>query len=255
MSAAVERLGQRCARLGLCSRKEATRYIRLGLVTVDACTVRDPATLVPSTASIELLERGRRMQHNKVTILLYKPLHYASCRAPKGSPLARKLLVPANRASICKTRHDPRQLSRLQPTDILDEASTGVLLFSQDGRIATRVARDPDLEKEFRVCAASHVTSSQLEALRAGLWTFLDEEGVAGAVDVCDVVGEENGVENLRVVLRGPAPSAKIRRACMLAGLHLEGIERVRIGHARLGDLMPGEWTVVPSNAVLTVTA
>merc|ERR1719162_1451477 len=105
--------------------------------------------MVATSATVEMLERGRRMQAQKVTIMLHKPLYYASCRASPGVPLARKLLTAANRWHLCPTRHDPGQLSRLQPADFLDEGTSGLLLFSQDGRVATKIDRDPDLEKEY----------------------------------------------------------------------------------------------------------
>ncbi|CAK0868716.1 unnamed protein product [Prorocentrum cordatum] len=122
MAPAGERLSVLCARLGLCSRSEAVRYIRLGLVCVDGAPVLSAAAVVPEAASIQLEPRGQRMQASKVTLMLHKPRHYASCRARGGAPLARSLLVPANRAPGCRTRQDPRQLSRLAAADALDEA-------------------------------------------------------------------------------------------------------------------------------------
>lgn len=116
----TERLGVLCARLGLCSRNEAVRYARLGQVLVDGQAV-SPLALVAPGAAIELTPRARRMQANKVTLLLHKPLRYVACRATAGAPLARKLLVPENRAGSCRTRHDPRQLSKLDVADVLDE--------------------------------------------------------------------------------------------------------------------------------------
>eukprot|EP00435_Cladocopium_sp_Y103_P022921 s2924_g5.t1 len=167
----VDRLGVLCARLGLCSRNEAVRYARLGQILVDGQPAKSAAVLVASDAAIELSARAKRMQADKVTLLLNKPLRYASCRAPPGVPLARKLLVPENRALNCRTRHDPRQLSKLDAVDILDEASTGVLLFSQDGRVATCVSRDPQLDKEYKIISTGEATPSQLRALELSLST------------------------------------------------------------------------------------
>merc|ERR1712187_142760 len=118
------------------------------------------------------------MQASQVSIMLHKPLHYASCRAPVGTPLARSLLVPGNRAAICRTRHDPRQLSKLAASDILDEASTGLLVFSQDGRGATRISRSLDFKKEYRVQLVGEATESQLIALRASLSTSQDGDDI-----------------------------------------------------------------------------
>lgn len=166
----TERLVVMCARVGLCSRNEATRYVKLGLVAVNGEVMQQPGAMVSTDAFVELLDRGKRMQANKVTLMLHKPLHYVTCRAPAGEPLARKLLVPANRAQWCRTKPDPRHLSKLDAADVLDPSSSGLLLFSQDGRVATKVSRDPDLEKEYMLeVAGSSVSDSQLIALREGL--------------------------------------------------------------------------------------
>eukprot|EP00747_Dinoflagellata_sp_TGD_P047542 gnl/TRDRNA2_/TRDRNA2_145060_c0_seq4.p1 gnl/TRDRNA2_/TRDRNA2_145060_c0~~gnl/TRDRNA2_/TRDRNA2_145060_c0_seq4.p1 ORF type:complete len:270 (+),score=29.09 gnl/TRDRNA2_/TRDRNA2_145060_c0_seq4:66-875(+) len=267
---ALERLCVVCARLGLCSRSEATRYARLGLVAVDGKPVLEPAALVPSTATVTLLDRGRRVQANKVTIMLHKPLHYAACRAPAGTPLARRLLVPENRATSCRTRHDPRRLSKLDVADVLDEASTGVLVFSQDGRVATRVARDASTEKEYRVQlagASGSVTSSQLAALSECLGVVSKDEGdsepvtgfTAGggvygtSVELLEPEEDSEGQHRdlLRVVVCGQLPATHIRRTCGLAGLRPEAVVRTRIGRLSLGDLPVGQWTVVSSHDIL----
>ncbi|CAJ1458946.1 unnamed protein product [Effrenium voratum] len=167
----AERLAVLCARMGLCSRNEATRYARLGQILVDGRPCKSATVVVPPDANVELSPRAKRMQAEKVTLLLHKPLRYASCRAAPGVPSARKLLVPENRALSCRTRHDPRQLSKLDVADVLDEASSGALLFSQDGRVATCVSRDPGLEKEYSVVATGEVTQSQMRALQFSLST------------------------------------------------------------------------------------
>lgn len=247
---AAERVCVLAARLGICSRSEATHYIKLGLITVDGKVVRQPAALAPMTASVELLDRGRRIQENKVTIMLHKPAYYASCRATEGQPLARKLLVPANRAASCRTRHDPSRMGRLGVADVLDEASSGVLLFSQDGRVATRVARDLGVEKEYSLRVKGRVTTSQLIVLREVLAQRYGPDGEVPLDGVAPVV-EQDGSDTLRVVLRGPLPSLRVREASSLAGLLLDGVSRTRIGRVGLDDVAEGMWTVIPTNNVL----
>ncbi|OLP94436.1 Dihydroxy-acid dehydratase [Symbiodinium microadriaticum] len=263
MTAAAERLGILCARIGLCSRNEAAKYARLGQILVDGQPAKSAAALVPSTAAIELTPRARRMQDDKVTILLHKPAHYASCRAGKGVPLARKLLVPENRAPSCRTRHDPRQLSKLDAADVLDEATSGALLFSQDGRVSTTVARDPLIEKEYDIVTTGEVTSGQLSALQLNLSTFCEQEAhvqvVPGYIpraekarmlkeDAAAVVEEAkpSTSSRLQVVFSGTVTSSALRQMCAQAGLLLFRVSRVRVGSVRLGNLVPGQWTVVP---------
>lgn len=313
---ASERLVALCARIGFCSRNEAARYVKLGLVSVNGEVVQNAAAMVPSDASVELLERGKRMQANKVTIMLHKPLHYVTCRAPAGEPLVRKLLVPANRAPWCRTKPDPRHLSKLDAADVLDAASTGLLLFSQDGRVATKVSRDSDLEKEYNVeVSGDSVSDMQLVALREGLAAVARSESpqqvhaTAGAPVTVEVARpaaaaaanatataaspfaalraaqlasksaasaeadgsapraielhggdcgdvKATGLANadttwLRILLRSCFPSAKIRHVCSLAGLRTLSVSRTRIGRVRLGNLQPGQWTVIRTEDLL----
>lgn len=221
----VDRLGVLCARLGLCSRNEAVRYARLGQILVDGQPAKSAAVLVASDAAIELSARAKRMQADKVTLLLNKPLRYASCRAPPGIPLARKLLVPENRALSCRTRHDPRQLSKLDAVDILDEASTGVLLFSQDGRVATWVSRDPELDKEYKIISTGEATPSQLRALELSLSTvcsgevkvdlekkYIPRAQKAKAPSTAPAETKPAESSTIRVVIRGLVTSSALRQ-------------------------------------------
>ncbi|CAE7204642.1 rluE [Symbiodinium natans] len=263
MTVAAERLGVLCARIGLCSRNEAAKYARLGQILVDGQPAKSAAALVPGTANIQLTPRAQRMQDDKVTILLHKPAHYASCRAGKGVPLARKLLVPENRAPSCRTRHDPRQLSKLDATDVLDEATSGVLLFSQDGRVSTTVARDPLVEKEYDILTNGEVTSGQLSALQLNLGTLCSQDArvreVPGYVpraekarllqaDPAAVVEEAkpSASSRIQVVFCGTLTSSDLRQMCSQAGMLLFRVSRVRVGGISLAKLVPGQWTVVP---------
>lgn len=272
----LERLPVLCSRLGLCSRSEAVHYIGLGLLSVDGRPVRNPAAMVSPSASVALADRGKRMQAEKVTIALHKPLHYAGCRAVAGTPLARSLLVPDNRALGCRTRQDPRKLGGLSAADALDESTAGLLLYSQDGRIATRVSRDITLEKEYRLLLPGGASASQLVALRACLAAEAAQAsraatpdagsllGAASAMPViaavdCYEVGEllaaDQGTEMpgllLRLLVRGLLPSQRLRRSCALAGLPSAMITRTRIGRVDLQRLPVGYWTVIKSTDVL----
>jgi len=247
----MERLTVLCAKLGLCSRAEAARYIRLGLIAVDGKEVVNTAAMVPTGASVVLGERGKRMQAHKATLMLHKPKHYVSCRAGTSKLLARSLLIPENRARTCPTRHDPRQLSRLSAADNLDESLAGVLVFSQDGRVATQISRNPNLEQEFTVQVAAPLTSSQQLAFQEGL--AMSEEGKTLSVQ-CSISEAEDGSHELRVTMQGPVPASMLRQTCSLAGLRHTDITRTRIGRLELGDLAPGQWTVVNATDIMGAT-
>uniref|UniRef100_A0A0G4G1S0 Pseudouridine synthase RsuA/RluA-like domain-containing protein n=1 Tax=Chromera velia CCMP2878 TaxID=1169474 RepID=A0A0G4G1S0_9ALVE len=134
------KLSKVCAEKGLCSAREAEDFIDLGLVSLDGGTVRRNV-LVPridsSAASVALLPRAQRIQASKMTVLLNKPLYYASCDAKQGQPLARHLLKREHRDPGMTTREDPGRAKKLHVCGKLDVLSSGLLVFSQDGRIAT----------------------------------------------------------------------------------------------------------------------
>eukprot|EP00929_Paragymnodinium_shiwhaense_P091155 TRINITY_DN51193_c0_g1_i1.p1 TRINITY_DN51193_c0_g1~~TRINITY_DN51193_c0_g1_i1.p1 ORF type:complete len:267 (+),score=34.75 TRINITY_DN51193_c0_g1_i1:93-893(+) len=253
--AATERIGALCARLGICSRNEAVKYVKLGLVLVNGEPVKNAADLVASDADVTLADRGKRMQAEKVTLMLHKPLHYASCRAKEGQPLARRLLVPNNRAMDCKVKYNPKQLAKLDAVDMLGENTAGLLLFSQDGRVSGCVSQGTTIEgsaieQEFELqlpndaTQGSGASESQLAALRAvlsGICSDPSEDGQSPS----DVSVSQIDASRLWVVFQGAVPSAKVHQACSLAGLRGTSVTRTRIGGVRLGTLPSGQWTAV----------
>jgi len=252
----TERVTILCARLGLCSRGEAERFIRLGLVAVDGRPVHEAGALVDSNAQVSLLERGKRIQAAKVTLMLHKPVHYASCRATGGRPLARRLLDPTNRCPACKSRCDPRRMSRLDVADVLDEAASGALVFTQDGRVATRVSRDAAVEKEYVVQTLGGIVQSQLKALEEvlraeaashheGMEPLGAPRPACGVGDVMEPIVRQDADDRLGVTVRGMTTCAAVKQALVLAGLRSTSLMRVRIGNLRMDGLPAGVWTVV----------
>ncbi|CAK0868715.1 unnamed protein product [Prorocentrum cordatum] len=100
------------------------------------------------------------------------------------------------------------------------------------------------------VSCLDSVSAGQLAALRAGL-----EACAAGRAQVvaCEAEGPPRGGEGaqLRVVVRGMLPSAKIHQTCQIAGLPSAAVVRTRLGRIRLGGVQVGLWTVVPTKDVL----
>ena len=138
-SAALPRLSKLMAERGLCSRREADSYIERGWVKVDG----EVATLglrVSPDARIELLAQARGAQQERVTILLHKPVGYVSGQAEKGYQPAVSLILPERRwgGDTAPLRFQREHLRGLAPAGRLDIDSTGLLVLTQDGRIARR---------------------------------------------------------------------------------------------------------------------
>jgi 23S rRNA pseudouridine2604 synthase len=238
------RLNKRMAELGLCSRREADDWIAKGWVKVDG-TVAIMGLQVAPQAKIDIDPRARGRQREQVTILLNKPMGYVSGQAEDGYEPAVVLVQGRNRWKEDRSPHRfaPAQLKGLAPAGRLDIDSTGLLVLTQDGRVARQlIGEDSTMEKEYLVRVAfGQVTSDvqavfppvQIARLRHGL--SLDGQALKPAK-----VDWQNP-EQLRFVLI-EGKKRQIRRMCELVGLKVVGLKRVRIGRVALGQLPVGQW-------------
>jgi 23S rRNA pseudouridine2604 synthase len=222
--------------LGLCSRREADEWIENGWVKVDGAVVSTLGTRVAPDARIEIDPIARRHQHEQVTILLNKPVGYVSGQAEDGYRPASVLIRPENRWSEdhAPLTFKPSHLRGLAPAGRLDIDSTGLIVFTQDGRVARRlVGRDSEVEKEYLVRVEGTLSPAGMKALQHGL----ELDGVKLKPARVSWQNEHQ----LRFVLR-EGRKRQIRRMCELVGLEVTGLKRVRTGSVALGKLPAGRW-------------
>ena len=224
---------------GLASRREADDWIAAGWVRIGG-RMAELGQRVPIDAVIEIDPRAREEQARQVTVLLHKPMGVVSGQAEDGYEPAVTLVTPANRwpGDSSGIVFHPGHLRHLAPAGRLDIDSTGLLVFTQDGRVAKRLIGDQTrVEKEYLVRVAysqpGRLPDEDLERLRHGL--TLD-----GVLLRPAAVSWQNE-EQLRMVLR-EGRKRQIRRMCELVGLQVLGLKRVRIGSVPLGQLPPGQW-------------
>lgn len=223
------------AQLGLCSRREADGYIERGLVRVNG----QAAVLGQKVTERDVIEMSREascQQERLATVILHKPLGYVSGQAEDGYKPARVLITPGNRWREDRSpiQFSPAQLRSLVPAGRLDINSTGLLVLTQDGRMARRlIGDDSTVEKEYRVRVTGRMIPHGLELLNYGL--SLDGERLRRA----QVAWQGEGLLNF-VLHQGK--KRQIRRMCELVGLHVTALKRVRVGSVRLGALPPGQW-------------
>jgi 23S rRNA pseudouridine2604 synthase len=230
------RLSKLMSEQGLCSRREADSYIERGLVKVDGVVVSELGTKVYPDQRITLDRVAQAQQQARVTILLNKPVGYVSGQAEQGYQPAVTLISAASRYSGDKApmRFTPAQLRGLAPAGRLDIDSTGLLVLTQDGRIAKQlIGEDSTTEKEYLVRVSGKLADDGLALLNHGL--SLDGRKLKPAK-----VAWQNE-DQLRFVLR-EGRKRQIRRMCELVGLRVTGLKRVRIGRVKLGDLPQGQW-------------
>ena len=230
------RLSKRMSELGICSRREADEWIALGWVRVDGQIISELGTKILPEQKITIERGAAAQQRERVTILINKPIGYVSAQAEDGYQPAVVLFGPAARWREDRTpiRFDPRQLHGLAPAGRLDIDSTGLLVLTQDGRIAKQlIGEDSGMEKEYLVRVEGTLSGADLKKLNHGL--ALDGQALKPAS-----VWWQN--ENqLRFVLK-QGKKRQIRRMCEMVGLKVVGLKRIRVGHVTLGDLPIGKW-------------
>ena len=227
---------------GICSRREADSYIERGWVLVDGVPVTELGTRVFPNQKITLARQAQSRQDAAVTFLLHKPVGYVSAQAEKGYQPAITLVTAASRfgGDRAPLRFTPAHLKGLAPAGRLDIDSTGLLVLTQDGRIAKRlIGEDSGIEKEYLVRVHGKLAADGLARLNFGL-------SLDGAPLKRAEVHWLNR-DQLRFVLR-EGKKRQIRRMCELVGLQVTGLKRVRIGNVRLGDLPVGQWRYLRSD-------
>jgi 23S rRNA pseudouridine2604 synthase len=242
------RLNKRMAELGMCSRREADDWIAKGWVRVNGAIAPMGLQVAPD-ARIEVDPKARGQQQQQVTILLNKPMGYVSGQAEDGHQPAVVLVQDRThwKGDATRLRFLPQQLRGLAPAGRLDIDSIGLLVLTQDGRVARQlIGEDSGMEKEYLVRVVypspqGEVTAdvqrafppAQLARLRHGL--ALDGQPLKPSQ-----VEWQNPVQ-LRIVLT-EGKKRQIRRMCELVGLKVVGLKRVRIGRVALGQLPLGSW-------------
>ena len=239
------RLSKVMAERGLCSRREADEWIINGWVKVDGVIMDTLGTRIKPDAEIIISGYAYEQQAEQVTILLHKPMAYVSGQAEDGYQPAIVLVHPDNEWLDDPDLYEPKEFQRgflhgLAPAGRLDIDSTGLLVLTQDGRIARHlIGEDSSVEKEYLVRVEGTLSDADLKRLNHGL--NLDGEQLKPAK-----VSWQNE-DQLRFVLR-EGKKRQIRRMCEMVGLHVVGLKRVRIGSVNLGKLPLGFWRYLRTN-------
>ncbi|MDR0700983.1 MAG: rRNA pseudouridine synthase [Azoarcus sp.] len=235
------RLSKLMAGRGLCSRREADDLIKRGWVFVDGERVSELGVRVPPQARVTLSPEARRLQGERVTVVLHKPLGYVSGQPEPGYQPAASLIRADTQFGAAGTRRfQPGMLKGLAPAGRLDIDSTGLLVLTQDGRIARQlIGGDGAVEKEYLVRVAGRLVENGLALLSHGL--ELDGRQLRPAQV------EWINRDQLRFVLR-EGRKRQIRRMCEQVGLRVTGLKRIRIGRVCLGDLSSGQWRFLGEN-------
>lgn len=224
------RLSKRLAALLPCSRSEAERYIEGGWVRVDGRVVEEPQFRVLHE-KVELDPHAQLTELPPVTLLLHKP-------ADHPAPLT--LLTAASHWSVDpdSTRVLKRHFHQLRLTVPLEPAASGLLVYTQDGRVARKLGEEERLiEVEMTVDVQGEVTAAQL----ALLMRETDTRGQPLPPLKASLGSSGEGRSKLRLAIKGTHPGL-VAYVCARAGLQILAMKRIRIGRVPMGPLPPGQW-------------
>ena len=235
------RVSKILSELGLCSRREADKYIEQGLVLLDGEVVAQLGTKAYRSQKVELLKKALLSQSLKATVILNKPVGYIShLDDDKEFTPASSLIIPdnynnSNNQESTSKRSPIFNRDGLAPAGRLDIDSSGLLVLTQDGRIAKQIIGEEsaEIEKEYLVRVEGVLSDNNLQLLNHGL--TLDDYELKPAK-----VSWQNKDQLKFVLIEGR--NRQIRKMCELVDLKVKGLKRVRIGNVRLSDLPEGRW-------------
>jgi len=223
-AAGGERLQKVLARAGLGSRRACEELIRQGRVWVDGRPASLGQRVDPARSRIEVDGQPLRPPEPLVYLMLHKPRGVVSTVADPHATQTVLDLVP-------------HRTTRLYPVGRLDRESEGLLLLTNDGRLAERLLHPRyQIPKIYRVWVAGRIGENALDQLRRGVPL---EDGVTAPAHVRVVDATEEGSQ-LEVVLR-EGRKRQIRRMAEFVGHPVTRLLRVGFGPLRLGPLPPGQ--------------
>ena len=228
-----ERIAKRLARAGLCSRREAERWISEGRVAVDGRVLASAAILVGEDSRITV--DGRAIPSPERTRLW---------RYHKPRGLVTSHRDPQHRATVFD--HLPRALPRVVSAGRLDLDSEGLLLLTTDGALA-RTLESPSSRwlRRYRVRVFGEVDEGRLARLAAGV--TVDGVDYGPIVATLDRRLGRNAWLTLSLA---EGRNREVRRVLGHLGLEVNRLIRTAFGPFQLGRLKPGEVAEVPAKAM-----
>lgn len=228
-----ERIAKRIARAGLCSRREAERWIEAGRVAVDGKTLESPALNVGPNA-IVTVDGNPIPEADKTRMWRF--------HKPAGSLTTNH--DPQGRATIFD--YLPEELPRVMTVGRLDYNSEGLLLLTNDGDLARRLEHpDTAWRRRYRVRVHGRVNEDRLADLARGITI----DGVRyGAIDAR--LEREQASNAWLAVTLSEGKNREVRRICEHLELQVTRLIRVSYGPFQLGNLEREAVEVIPTKAL-----
>ena len=226
------RLNKFLANAGVCSRREADEFIQAGVVTVNGNVVTELGTKVLRTDDIKFHEQPVSLE-KKVYVLLNKPKDHVTT---SDDPQQRKTVMDLVKNACSE---------RIYPVGRLDRNTTGVLLLTNDGDLASKLTHPKFLKKKvYHVYLDKNVTAHDLQQIREGI--MLDDGEIkADAVEYADPVDKKQvGIE----IHSGK--NRIVRRIFESLGYKVTKLDRVLFAGLTKKNLRRGDWRYLTEEEV-----
>ena len=226
------RLNKFLANAGVCSRREADEYIQAGVITVNGEAVTELGTKVLRTDEIKFHDQPVSLE-KKVYVLLNKPKDYVTT---SDDPQQRKTVMDLVK-NCCK--------ERIYPVGRLDRNTTGVLLLTNDGDMASKLTHPKFLKKKiYHVYLDKNVTAHDIQLIRDGI-TLEDGDIKADACEYADPIDKKQvGIE----IHSGK--NRIVRRIFESLGYKVTKLDRVQFAGLTKKNLRRGDWRYLTEEEV-----
>ena len=226
------RLNKFLANAGVCSRREADEFIQAGVVTVNGNVVTELGTKVLRTDEVMFHEQPVTME-KKVYVLLNKPKDYVTT---SDDPQQRKTVMDLVKGACPE---------RIYPVGRLDRNTTGVLLLTNDGDLASKLTHPKFLKKKiYHVYLDHNVTAHDMQQIAEGI-TLDDGDIKADAIEYADPVDKKQvGIE----IHSGK--NRIVRRIFESLGYKVTKLDRVQFAGLTKKNVRRGDWRYLTEEEV-----
>lgn len=214
------RINKFIANAGVCSRRNAEKYILAGRIKVNGQVVTELATQVKPEDIVELDGKRISIATNKKYIMLNKPIGYITTSKEQFSRRSVLDLIDLE--------------ERVYPIGRLDMDSHGLLLLTNDGELTNNIIHPTKhISKQYEVRLKYNIKNEDIEKLKQGV-------DIGGYITrPAEVVKINN---NTIIITIYEGKNRQIRRMCETIGNKVVDLKRVSIGNLKLGELKEGEY-------------
>ncbi|MCW3461945.1 pseudouridine synthase [Chitinophaga nivalis] len=228
-------LNKYIAHCGLCSRRKAVDFIKEGKVTVNGKVITEPATKVTASDTVTMQDKKVHLTKNLVYILLNKPKGYITTTDD-----------PEGRKTVMDLVQEAAENERVYPVGRLDRNTSGLLLLTNDGELAQRLAHPKhNIKKIYQVELEKPLTKGDFEKIIDGVTL---EDGVA----LVDALGYVDPKDKKQIGIEIHSGKNRIvRRIFEHLGYSVEKLDRVMYAGLTKKTLNRGQWRFLTEKEVI----